>query len=207
MRAARRPTRKRQAGFTLIESLVVVAVIGILVLISAPAFLKMMNRFKLTGTTRELTSLMQAARQEAIKLNAPAHVNYDATSNSFFAFVDLDRDEVLSTPDRVLAARTIIPRKVEFWGPGDGGANGTNAIAGWDESTPTARLGPIFNPDGSVDRVGAFRLKDSNDNFLEIRVHMPATGRMILRKWFPSESAFFMNGEKIGSVSHTWVWN
>lgn len=205
MTAARRPNLKHQAGFTLIESLIVVAVVGILVLISAPAFLKMMNRFKLTGTTRELASLMQAARQEAIKLNAPAHVNYDATSNSFFAFVDLDRSETLSDPDRILAARTPVPRKVEFWGPGDAGANGAEAIDGWDDA-PAVRLGPIFNPDGSVDRVGAFRLKDSNDNFLEVRIQTPATGRMALRKWFPDESAFFMNGEKVGSIDHKWVW-
>ena len=205
MRAARRRTCTRQAGFTLIESLVVVAVIGILVLISAPAFLKMINRFKLTGTTREVTSLMQAARQEAIKMNAPAHVNYDATSNSFFAFVDLDRDQVLSAADRILAARTPIPKKVEFRGPGDAGVNGANAIDGWDDP-PTARLGPIFNPDGSVDRAGSFRLKDSNDNFLEVRIEMPATGRMVLRKYFPDESAFFMNGEKVGTIDHKWVW-
>ena len=42
-------------------------------------FLNMLNRFKLSGTTRELASLMQAARLEAIKMNAPAHVNYDAS--------------------------------------------------------------------------------------------------------------------------------
>ncbi|MBP9144632.1 MAG: GspH/FimT family pseudopilin [Thermoanaerobaculia bacterium] len=205
MRAARRRTCTRQAGFTLIESLVVVAVIGILVLISAPAFLKMMNRFKLTGTTRELTSLMQAARQEAIKMNAPAQVNYDATSNSFFAFVDLDRDQVLSAPDRILAARIPVPKKVEFRGPGDAGVNGANAIDGWDDA-PSVRLGPVFNPDGSADRVGSFRLKDSNDNFLEVRIQMPATGRIVLRKYFDAEDAFFVNGEIVGSIVHKWEW-
>ena len=108
MRADRRSIRKRQAGFTLLETLVVVAVIGILVLISAPAFLKMMNRFKLTATARELTSLLQAARMEAIKLNAPAQVSYDTVTNSFVGFVDLDRDDVLSAADRVLGAKVPI---------------------------------------------------------------------------------------------------
>ena len=202
MRATRRPTLSRQAGFTLIESLIVLAVIGILILISAPAFLNMLNRFKLSGTTRELASLMQAARLEAIKMNAPAHVNYDPTSNNFFAFVDLDRDEVLlAPPDRILGGRVIVPRKVDFWGPTDVAANGANAIDGWD-SPPTARLGPIFRPDGSVDRAGAFRLRDSNDNFLEVRVATPATGRIVLRKWFPAESAFYLNGES----GRKWVW-
>src|SRR6187401_2556129 len=103
MTAIRRPNRKRQAGFTLMEMIVVVAIIGILALISAPAFLRMINRYKLTGTAREVNSLMQAARLEAIKLNAPAQVNYDATTNEFIAWVDLDRDGLLaSPPDRIL---------------------------------------------------------------------------------------------------------
>ena len=202
MKTARSLILKRQAGFTLIETLIVLAVIGILVLISAPAFLSMMNRFKLTGTTRELASLMQAARYEAIKMNAPSQVNYDAASNRFIAFVDLDRDNVQSAADRILAATVMVPRKVEFWGPGDGAANGVNAIDGWDDSTPTARLGPIFSPNGSVDRVGAFRLKDSNDNYLEVRVETPATGRMVLKKYFPGDNAFFLNGES----GRKWVW-
>ncbi len=202
MKTARSPILKRQAGFTLIETLIVLAVIGILVLISAPAFLKMMNRFKLTGTTRELASLMQAARYEAIKMNAPSQVNYDATSNRFIAFVDLDRNNVQSTADRILAASVMVPRKVEFWGPPDVAANGVNAIDGWDDNTPTARLGPIFSPDGSADRVGAYRLKDSNDNFLEVRVETPATGRIVLKKYFPADTAFFLNGES----DHKWVW-
>lgn len=200
--ARRPPTPQRQAGFTLIESLVVVAVIGILVLISAPSFLKMMNRFKLTGTSRELMSLMQAARLESIKMNAPAQVNYDATSNSFIAFVDLDRDNLLAAPpDRILPGRVPVPRKVEFWGPGDATANGVNAIDGWDEVP--IRLGPVFSPDGSVDRVGAFRLKDSNNNFLEVRVETPAAGRMALRKYFPLETKFYRNGE----AGKIWTWD
>lgn len=200
MRPARRPIQKRPNGFTLVESLIVIAIIGILVLISAPAFLRMMNRFKLTGTTREVASLMQASRMEAIKLNAPAQVNYDVASNTFVAFVDFDRDSAFSAGDRMLAARVIVPTKVEFWGPGDGAPNGANAIDGWDD--PPARMGPVFNADGSVDRVGAYRFKDTNDNFLEVRVETPATGRMVLKKYFPDDSSFFLNGES----GHKWVW-
>ncbi len=201
MRSARRLSQKRSNGFTLIETLIVLAVIGILVLISAPALLSMMNRFKLSGTTREVASLMQAARMESIKLNAPTQVNYDATSNTFIAFVDMDRDDTFSVGDRMLPGRAIVPTKVEFWGPGDGAANGVNAVSGWDDAAPI-RPGPVFRPDGSVDRVGAFRFKDTNDNFLEVRVETPATGRIVLKKYFPDQSLFFQNGEN----GNKWVW-
>lgn len=201
MRSARRPTQPRQNGFTLIETLIVVAVIGILVLISAPAFLGMLNRFKLTGASREVASLMQAARMEAIKMNAPAQVNYDSTSNTFIAFVDLNRDNVLaSPPDRLLAAYVPVPKRIFFQGPGDGAPNGANAIDGWDDAP--ARLGPIFNPDGSADRVGAFRLRDSGANYLEVRVETPATGRIVLRKRDKDDGVFYLNGES----GHKWIW-
>lgn len=201
MTTARRPNLQRQAGFTLIETLIVLAVIGILALITAPAFLGMINRFKLTGTTREVAALMQAARMESIKMNAPTQVNYDATSNSFIAFVDLDRDNALAVPpDRILAANAVLPRKIFFEGPGDGAPNGANAIDGWDDAP--SRLGPVFRPDGSVDRVGAFRLKDVNDNYLEVRIETPATGRIVLRKRDRDDGIFYMNGES----GHKWLW-
>ncbi len=200
MRPVRRDIPNRQAGFTLIESLIVVAVVGILILISAPAMMKMLNRFKLSGTTRELASLMQATRLESIKMSAPAEVNYDAALNAFFAFVDLDRDGAVSAPDHVLPGRVIVPRKVDFWGPTDAAANGANATDGWDDAP--ANLGPIYSPDGSVDRTGAFRLKDSNDNFLEVRVMTPATGRIVLRKWDRTDAKFYENGEN----GHKWEW-
>lgn len=200
MRAARRSTQQREAGFTLIETLIVITVIGILVLIAAPAFLQMLNRFKLTGAARELASLMQAARMEAIRLNAPAQVSYDATENAFTAFVDLDRDDALSAADRVLKSKVPLPVKVTFQGPGDTGPNEANAIDGWDDVP--ARPGPTFRPDGSVDRVGAFRLKDSNNNFLEVRIETPATGRMALRKRDRGNGIFYLNGED----GHKWEW-
>lgn len=64
------------------------------------------------------------------------------------------------------------------------------------------RLGPIFNPDGSADRIGAFRFRDSNDNYLEVRIATPATGRIVLRKWDRNDLAFFQNGED----GHKWEW-
>lgn len=192
MRTARQLDKPRQSGFTLLEVLVVVAVVGILLMITAPAFLNMINRYKLTGTAREVAALMQAARLESIKMSSTAQVTFDETANAFVA--------TLAT-GRQLSGTVPMPVKVEFRGPGDAAPNGTNAIDGWDDDP--AQDGPIFSPDGSVDRVGAFRFKDSNDNYLEVRVETPATGRIVLRKYDSGEDAFLLNGEG----GHRWVWN
>jgi len=191
MRTARQLDKPRQSGFTLLEVLVVVAVVGILLMITAPAFLNMINRYKLTGTAREVAALMQAARLESIKMSSTAQVSFDSVTNSFTATLETGR---------ALPGTVPMPVKVEFRGPGDGAPNGANAIDGWDDAP--AQDGPIFRPDGSVDRVGAFRFKDSNDNYLEVRVETPATGRIVLRKYDPGEDAFLLNGEG----GHRWVW-
>mgnify|MGYP001581768365 FL=1 len=143
---------------------------------------------------------MQVARLEAIKLSAPVEVNYDSTRNRLVAFVDFDRDGVEDSTDRRLASEVRLPRRVEFRGPSDGVPNGPNAIDGWD-NVP-ANLGPIFNPDGSVDRVGAYRFTDPSGQIIEVRVETPATGRIALKKWDSGLGRFFAQREE----NREWIW-
>lgn len=189
-----------ERGFTLIEALVTVAVIGILLLITIPAMLGMLNRMQLTGISREAATLMQVARLEAIKMSAPVEVRYDAAQKRLYAFVDFDRDGIENGADRRLSAEARLPRRVEFRGPGDAAPNGANAIDGWDD--PPAKPGPTFLPDGSVDRVGAFRFTDSAGQVIEVRVETPATGRIALKKWDNALSRFFAQKEE----NREWIW-
>ncbi len=195
--------RSRTAGFTLIEMLVTLVVLGILALIGVPAFLSMLNRLKLTGNAREIATLMQVARLEAIKLNAPAEVNYDAATRSFFAFVDLDFDGLYTDgTDRQIGGQLRLSSGIALQGPQDATPEDVNSIDGWDDGADP-NPGPIFNPNGSADRVGAFRIRDRRDNTIEIRIETPATGRVVLQKWFGAPlNAFFENGEG----GHDWAW-
>ena len=59
-----------QPGFTLIELMVTLAVVGILVVVAVPAMVFMINSNRLAGTTGELTSSLQLARSEAVRRGA-----------------------------------------------------------------------------------------------------------------------------------------
>ncbi|MEZ5314473.1 MAG: GspH/FimT family pseudopilin [Thermoanaerobaculia bacterium] len=189
-----------ERGFTLIEALITVAVIGILILITIPAMLGMLNRMQLTGVSRETATLMQVARLEAIKMSAPVEVRYDSTQNRLIAFLDFDRDGIRNGADRLLSAEVRLPRRVQFRGPGDAAPNGANAVDGWDDAP--AKPGPTFLPDGSVDRVGAFRFMDSGGQIIEVRVETPATGRIAMKKWDSVLSKFYAQKEE----NREWIW-
>ena len=54
--------RRRQGGFTLVELMVTLAVVGILAAVAAPAMLSLINGNRLTGTASELTASRERGR-------------------------------------------------------------------------------------------------------------------------------------------------
>ena len=61
---------KRQSGFTIIELIVVVAILGIILAIATPSFQQMIANQRISSTTSTLQSALMLARSEALKRNA-----------------------------------------------------------------------------------------------------------------------------------------
>ncbi len=208
MRPSQRSTTS-QAGFTLIELIIVLAIVGLMAVWGVPALLGMMSRIQLTTAAREAAISMQQARAEAVKRGFPALVQYfDGTAcgltsgrGCFRIYVDMDADRVYTEgTDVAIGGPSPLPKGVDLWGPTDSGAEGTNAIVGF-----AATDGPVFKTDGSVDVAGAFRLRDRNANFLEVRVVFPSTGKVSTKKWFGGgnpNTNWWENGES----GHEWTW-
>jgi len=67
---------QRRAGFTLIELMITLAVLGVLAAIAAPSFSDILERRKLNGAGEALFASLLFAKTEAIKRNAPVRVSF-----------------------------------------------------------------------------------------------------------------------------------
>jgi prepilin-type N-terminal cleavage/methylation domain-containing protein len=67
--------RRRQAGLTLLEVMVVVAIVGIFAALSVVGFQGMVERQRVSGAQRELLMVAQDARQKARSTRQPVRLN------------------------------------------------------------------------------------------------------------------------------------
>jgi prepilin-type N-terminal cleavage/methylation domain-containing protein len=70
------PLRRSSGGYSLAELLVVVAIIGILSLVSVPAFMSYRNSAKLRSSMRQFVADLREARQRAITENHPTMISF-----------------------------------------------------------------------------------------------------------------------------------
>lgn len=110
----------RDGGYTLLELLVVIIIIGIVSAIAFPSFREMINANRLTGAANELVASLQIARAEAIRRNARVVICPSTNGTScggadwgrHISFVDVNRDgaadDALVLRDTVIDAPTQV---------------------------------------------------------------------------------------------------
>jgi len=80
MRTGQDKTMRRQAGFSVIEMMAVLIIIGILTALSTPMLLRYQQGSQLTLAARELVTFLNTARQLALAQNAPICVHISSTA-------------------------------------------------------------------------------------------------------------------------------
>lgn len=78
----------RQAGFTIIEMMVVIVIIGIVASLTAPSFINMMPRLKLKSEARTNLNYLRLARSRAISENNQFGIYFDTYNDNFVYFKD-----------------------------------------------------------------------------------------------------------------------
>ena len=211
-RTSRPHTRPAEAGFSVVEMLVVVLLIGLLAVWGYPSFLGTLNRLRLTSAAREAAVFMQVARMEATKRSVPTRVVYQDSATgligkpALLAYADLNSDGLYTAADdRVLAGPYELQKGVQLWGPLETSAEGTSAMQTWCVAPPFNNCGPTFASNGSADSVGAFRFRDRLNNIIEVRIDFAGTGKVVLQKWDgdgDTATDWWENGEG----GNNWVW-
>lgn len=142
--------RRNCSGFSLIELVIVVAIILVVSAIALPAFVRMTNSSKLTTTTRGVSDLIERARYEAVKQNSKVSCHFDLGAAPPVVWVDVNRSGVWAAND----PQAYYPGPVRFavsggWIPGPASMN-------FPSTTPVAAGGVItFDSRGAVDFTGA----------------------------------------------------
>ena len=76
-------TYQTHSGFTLIEMMVTIAVLGILVTVGIPSFQETIDKRRLAGAAEQLYGDLQYARSEAIKRNANVFVTFTGSGTTW----------------------------------------------------------------------------------------------------------------------------
>jgi prepilin-type N-terminal cleavage/methylation domain-containing protein len=88
-------------GFTLVEAMIVIAIIGIMSGFAAPSLLGSLPGMRASGAAREVLSDLRSARTLAIKAGCPVVVKFTASPGGYVVALDRDLDHDVSAGDEV----------------------------------------------------------------------------------------------------------
>jgi prepilin-type N-terminal cleavage/methylation domain-containing protein len=90
--------RARERGFSLIEALIVVAIIAVMAAVALPNIGQYIRNYKIRGAAQQVSGELQAARSKAIMTNTNAGVSFVAVDADSYRYVmeDLPAAEQLS---------------------------------------------------------------------------------------------------------------
>jgi type IV fimbrial biogenesis protein FimT len=152
-------TKRRNRGFTLTELMIVIAIIGLLAIVSLPGYTRFRQSWQLNGEAQQFASAMRTARGTAVMKNIDVVFNFDMDNNSYSYFEDtngngsLDNNEYQSTtyefsPGIEIIAHTFSGVVFTFGPKGNTRESGSITVRNSYNKTKQIR---VFGGTGNID--------------------------------------------------------
>ncbi len=171
-----RPDRER--GYSLTEALVVVAIIGIVSLVTVPNFISMYRSSRFRATLRQFTSDIRGVRQDAVSKNIRTMLSFVPGTGTYKLYQTSDPPDV--APEDATWDQTFVRVMSPVISFSD-----TSTVANLDSSGDDS-LDIILLPNGSVQGPGDIYMRTTDEvPFNEFLIRVSTTGKIKTedRKW------------------------
>lgn len=102
-------------GFTLIEAMVVILIIGILIGIGTSGFSRKIQEYRMSSAVRDLQSAVQGARMHAIKRGDTVGISFDLVNDQGTTFVDNGSVQQMLDADDTVLSTMVMPDGVDLY--------------------------------------------------------------------------------------------
>ncbi|UCF05581.1 MAG: GspH/FimT family pseudopilin [bacterium] len=151
-------TKRRNTGFTLVELMIVIAIIGLIAVVSIPGYTRFRQSWKLNGETQQFASALRTARGTAVMKNIDVVFTFDIDHDTYSYFEDtnrngsLDNNEYMSStyelsPGIEIAAHTFSSAILTFGSKGNTRQSGSITIRNSYNNTKRIR---VFGGTGNI---------------------------------------------------------